>query len=133
MDTTASITYQILAWDEIIYDEFDGGRKLTRATVKKRFAGGDFEGESALEYLMAYADDGSASFVGMERLEGCLGDRVGSFVLQHVGIFEGDIAQASVRVVEGSATGELEGMQGEGSFELGHAQEFTFNIDYGFE
>jgi hypothetical protein len=37
--------------------------------VTKSFSG-DIEGEGTLEYLMAYREDGSASFVGLERVEG---------------------------------------------------------------
>jgi hypothetical protein len=37
MTTHASATFEIKAWDEKPYDEFEGGRKLTRAGVKKVF------------------------------------------------------------------------------------------------
>ncbi len=53
MTTRASATFEVKAWDEKLYDEFDGGRKLTRASVKKSFHG-DIEGESSMEYLITH-------------------------------------------------------------------------------
>lgn len=131
MASKARVTFQIEDWDEKTYDEYEGGRKLTRAAVQKTFTG-DFVGRGSLEYLMAYAEESSASFVGMERMVGSLGNRTGSFVLQHIGTYVEGISKASLQVVPGSPTGELEGLLGEGSFEFGHAQEFTFTLDYSF-
>lgn len=132
MTTRASATFEIKAWDEKPYDEFEGGRKLTRASVKKAFHG-DIEGESSLEYLMVYGEDGSASFVGMERVVGHVRDRSGSFVLQHSGTFAGGIAKATWFVAPGSGTGELGGLRGEGGFAAGHAQPYAITLDYDFE
>jgi len=132
MTTRASATFEIKAWDEKPYDEFEGGRKLTRASVRKSFQG-DIEGDSSLEYLMSYGEDGSASFVGMERIVGRVGNRSGSFVLQHSGTFAGGIAKAAWFVVPGSGTGELSGLRGEGGFAAGHEQQYAVTLDYEFE
>ena len=132
MTIRASATFEIKAWDEKPYDEFEGGRKLTRASVKKVFHG-DIEGESSVEYLMAYTEDGSASFVGMECVVGRVGNRPGSFVLQHSGTFAGGVAKETWFVVPGSGTGELRGLRGQGSFAAGHAQEYAITLDYDFE
>lgn len=94
---------------------------------------GDIEGEGTLEYLMMYCIDGSASFVGLERIVGHLGGRAASFVLQHSGTFAGGVAKATYFVVPGSGTGELSGLRGEGSFASGHAQEYPMTLDYDFE
>lgn len=132
MTRRVTATFTIDSWDEKPYDEFDHGRKITRASIKKSFTG-DVEGEGFLEYLMTYAEDGSATFVGMERLVGRFGDRFGSFVLQHTGTNEDGISRASLRVVRGSATGSLSRLRGEGSFVLGHAEPYTFTLEYDFE
>ena len=129
MTTHASATFEIKAWDEKPYDEFEGGRKLTRASVKKVFHG-DIEGESSVEYLMVYDEGGSASFVGMERVVGRVGDRSGSFVLQHSGTFADGMAKEAWFVVPGSGTGELGELRGEGSFEAGHEQQYVMTLDY---
>lgn len=132
MKTRASATFQIEAWDEKPYEELEGGGRMSQARVTKSFRG-DIEGEGSLEYLMTYAEDGSATFVGMERVVGRLGDRSGSFVLRHVGTFTGGISKVSLQVVPGSGTGELRGLRGEGDFAVGQAKEYPFTLDYDFE
>jgi len=127
----ANSTFEIKSWDEKPYDEFEG-RKLTRARVGRIFHG-DLEGESITEYLMAYAPDGSASFVALQRIVGRLGDRSGSFVLQHTGAFQGGIATEICSVVPGSSTGALVGIKGEAKFSSGHAQQFAVALDYEIE
>jgi Protein of unknown function (DUF3224) len=132
MSTHAIATFEMKSWDEKPYNETEGLPKLTRASVAKSFKG-DIEGEGTLEYLMMYRTDGSASFIGLERLVGRLGGRAGSFVLQHSGTFEGGVAKATYFVVPGSGTGELHGLRGEGSFASGHAQQYPITLDYDFE
>ena len=126
---TANARFAIKTWDEKPYSEAQGLPKLTRATVTKTFTG-DLEGEGQVEYLMVYRDDGSASFVGLERVVGRLGGRTGSFVLQRTGVFEGGQAKESYVVVTGSATGELQGLSGEGRSAVGHGLEHPFTLDY---
>ena len=101
MSNGATATFQVKSWDEKPYDEVEEGPKLTRARVTKSFQG-DIEGEGAVEYLMVHREDGSASFVGLERIVGRVGERSGSFVLQHTGTFEGGTAKAEWIVVPGS-------------------------------
>jgi hypothetical protein len=132
MSTHATATFEMKSWNEKPYNEIEGLPKLTRASVTKSFKG-DIEGEGTLEYLMMYRADGSASFVGLERIVGRFGGRSGSFVLQHSGTFEGGVAKATYFVVPGSGTGELRGLRGEGSFASGHAQDYPMTLDYDFE
>ena len=131
MSKRAKATFEVASWDEQPFGEVDGGPGLTRVTVTKSFHG-DIEGEGALEYLMVYRDDGSASFVGLERVIGRLGDRSGSFVLQHTGTFEGGTAKATCAVVLGSGTGDLNGLRGEASF-AAQGRKAPITLDYDFE
>jgi uncharacterized protein DUF3224 len=126
---TANARFAIKTWDEKPYAEVDGLPKLTRATVTKSLTG-DLEGEGLVEYLMMYRSDGSATFVGFERIVGRLGGRTGSFVLQRTGVFEDGQAKETYSVVPGSATGELEGLRGEGRTAVGHGMEHPFTLDY---
>ena len=126
----ASATFEIKGWDEKPYDQFEG-RKLTRATVKRAYHG-DLEGESSTEYLMIYAPDGSANFVALQRIICRLGNRSGSFVLEHTGAFQSGVATENCTIVPGSATGELVGIHGEAKFSSGHAQEYSLVLDYEF-
>ena len=82
-------TFEILGWDEEPYFEAAGSAaKLKRAAVTKRFSGA-IEGDAKLNYLMAYSPTGDATFVGLERVEGGLDGRRGTFVLRHVGGLRG--------------------------------------------
>ena len=131
MNKTANARFAIKTWDEKPYDEGSGLPKLTRASVVKTFTG-DIEGEGHVEYLMMYRGDGSATFVGLERVTGRVGDRTGSFVLQRTGVFEDGLAKESYSVVPDSASGELRGLTGEGSSAVGHGMEHPFVLNYDF-
>lgn len=129
MSKRATATFEIKGWDEKPYDEMEVGPKLARARVSKVFHG-DLEGNSAVEYLLVYRQDGAASFIGFERVVGTLQGRPGSFVLRHEGTFEKGTATAVCSVVPASATGELTGLRGQGSFAAGHAQSYPFSLDF---
>jgi hypothetical protein len=103
-------TFEITGWDQETYDEPSDGPPLTRATVRKRFAGA-LEGESVAELLTC----GELAYMANERVTGSLDGRAGTFVLQH-GAWEG--GQWGF-VVPGSGTGELAGLRGEALVEHG--------------
>lgn len=133
MSTHATGTFEMQTWDEQPYSEIDGGMKFTRASVTNAFHG-DIEGETTLEYLMAYPDKDSASFVGLERVVGRVGGRSGSFVLQHSGAFAGGAVQGTWLVVPGSGTGDLRGLRGTGGYVWdGQQGKSTFTLDYDVE
>lgn len=129
MTKSANARFAIKNWDEKPYSEGKDLPKLTRATVTKTFTG-DIEGEGRLEYLMMYRSDGSATFVGLERVVGRLAGRTGSFVLQRTGVFEGGVAKETYSVVPGSGTGDLRGLRGEGSSAVGHGMEHPMTLSY---
>jgi hypothetical protein len=124
--------FAIKSWDEKPYNEAEGMPRLTRSSVVKTFTG-DIEGESQLEYLMMYRPDGTATFVGLERVVGRIGGRSGSFVLERSGTFDGTVARESYSVVPGSGTGELAALRGEGSSVAGHAKENPAELEYDFK
>jgi hypothetical protein len=129
MTKSANSQFAIKGWDEKPYSEGAGLPKLTRASVTKTFTG-DIEGEGQVEYLMMYRSDGWAAYVGLERITGRIGDRAGSFVLQRIGVFENGQAKESYSVIPGSATGDLEGLRGEGTSALGHGTDYPFVLTY---
>jgi hypothetical protein len=126
---TANARFTIKSWDEKPYSESQDQPKLTRASVIKTFSG-DIVGEGHVEYLMMYRSDGSATFVGLERVSGRIGDKTGSFVLQRVGVFESGQAKETYSVVPGSGTSELRGLRGEGRSSVGHGAEHPFVLQY---
>lgn len=129
MRKTAKARFAIESWDEKPFDEGRDLPKLTRASVVKKLTG-DIEGEGRVEYLMMYRDDGSASFVGLERVTGRIGSRTGTFVLQRTGTFENGQAKESYSVIPGSATRDLLGLAGDGTPSVGHGMEHPFELSY---
>lgn len=129
MKKSANARFAIKNWDEKPYSEGEGLPKLTRAIVTKSYTG-DIEGQAQVDYVMMYRSDGSASFVGLERVVGRIDGKTGTFVLQRVGAFEGGLAKESYTVIAGSATGQLEGLVGNGSSAVGHGMEHPFSLTY---
>ena len=113
MATQAEGTFQLSSFDENTYDEF-GKAKLTRATIVQEFSG-DLRATGTCETLMCYAEDGTATFVGLQRMVGTLGGRSGSFVVQANGGYDGGAARTMWTVVPGSGTDGLRDLHGEGS------------------
>jgi hypothetical protein len=74
--------------------------------------------------------DGSAAFVGLERIVGRIGGKSGTFVLQRIGVFESGEAKESYTIIPGSGTGERQGLRGEGNSTVGHGMEHPFSLDY---
>ncbi|HXD15610.1 MAG TPA: DUF3224 domain-containing protein [Vicinamibacterales bacterium] len=132
MTRTANARFAITGWDEKPYNEGEGLPRLSRATVTKSFTG-DIEGESQVEYLMMYRSDGSAAFVGFERVTGRIGGKSGTFVLERTGVFENGQAKESYFVVPGSGTGDLRTLRGEGTSSVGHGTEHPFALNYELE
>jgi Protein of unknown function (DUF3224) len=110
--TRAVATFTNETYEEETYDDRDG-TALGRTHITRKFEG-DFEGESTAELLTARTEDGSAAYVAFDRISGRLGDREGSFVLEHHGTVSSAGASVAGMVVPGSATGELRGLTGEG-------------------
>ena len=129
MKQSASARFAIKSWDEKPYSEGENLPKLTRASVTKTYTG-DIVGEGQVEYLMMYRSDGSATFVGLERVVGRIAGRSGTFVLQRTGVFEDGQAKESYSVIPGSASGELHGLLGDGISALDHGTDYPFTLNY---
>ena len=117
-------TFQITNWQETPYTESDNGAKQSLAIISQQYSG-DVQGTSELRYLMSYQPDGTAQFVGFETFSGTINGQTGTLVLQHQGQFVAGVASSTFGIIEGSGTGELAMIKGEGSFttaEHGQAQ-----------
>ncbi len=127
MDVHCVATFQVVNWEESPFDHYAAGTKVTRAEVTKTYSG-DVDGESITQWLMSYDEDGSATFVGMERLVGRIAGQTGSLVLQHVGAFEAGAAKADLSVTRGSGTEDLAGATGTGKFLADPAGSVTLDL-----
>ncbi len=112
MNKQVTIPFQVTGWDETPYDETPDSPTLSRVDVKKIFDG-ELKGESAAQLLMCASEDGSAGYTVMERVEGCLCGRAGSFVMIHGGTHTPqETSRALGFIMPNSGTGELEGISG---------------------
>ena len=118
--------FEIANWDESPFDDGVGVSKLTEALVTKKYSG-DVDGTSTTKWLMAYAPDKTATYVGIERIKGTVGGKRGSLVLLHDGVFADGAATATLRVVSG--TDELSDATGSGKFRADPAGSITLDLD----
>ena len=132
MTTRVTGTTVTASFDEQTYDEIETGAKLTRAHVAVTFHGG-IDGTSTQDYLMAYDHHGASSFVGLERVNGTVAGRHGTFVLQHHGTAQHGRLQATWFVVSGSGTGELDRLRGTGAYEWDPDQEHTTTYTFEYD
>jgi Protein of unknown function (DUF3224) len=128
MTSTVESTLVIESWDERPVD--DAIPKVTRATVAARVAGA-IDGTSLTEYVMAYRDDGSAVYVGLERITGVVAGREGTLVLRHLGTYEGGAARSAVEVVGSSGSDGLAGVSGAGDFLADPAPSLRLDLTFG--
>ena len=133
MKHRAVATWHVKTWDEQTYKELDNEGKLTKVAVTSAIHG-DIEGESTLEYLMVYPDDQTATYIGLEHIEGQIAGRSGSFVLQHSGAFKDGVATSTWFVVPNSGRGELRGLRGAGGSAVQHSEQTpSGTLEYEFE
>jgi hypothetical protein len=131
VSTQATSTFDIDSWEAKPYDEHDGVT-LTHTQVTKTFHG-QMEGQSTAELLMVAAPDGSAAYVGFERIVCRLHERAGSFILHHSATQSSGGQSASWSVVPGTGTGELQGLRGAARIEVTPEGQHTLTLDYALE
>jgi hypothetical protein len=121
----------VKTYEPTVFDEAPGGPTLSEIRVTETFSG-DIEGEGVVRFVQAARADGSASFVGIERVRGSVHGKSGTFLLQDHGTLAGKQVKGEWFVVPGSGTGELAGLRGEGGFEAELGQHATIWLDYDF-
>ena len=130
MSTVAKGTFTV----KLLPLSFEGqpeGTKLGRMSIDKQI-GGDLIATTKGQMLSAMTDTkGSAGYVAIERVEGTLHGKAGSFVLQHTGTMDRGLPSLTVSVVPDSATGELTGLTGDFRIIIAdgkHSYEFTYTL-----
>jgi hypothetical protein len=107
------------------------GSTLGRMSIDKSISG-DLVATTQGQMLSAMTGTkGSAGYVAIERVDGALHGRRGTFVLQHSGTMDRGAAALSVTVVPDSATGELEGLKGDFKIMIAdgeHRYQFAYTL-----
>jgi hypothetical protein len=131
--TRATGTIEVTGWAPAPYDELEDAVGLVAIEVTELFHG-DIEGQGRARMLQALRPDGTATFVGHERVTATLAGRTGTFVFQDAGTLgpTGDV-DGTWFVVPGSGTAGLAGLRGEGSFSAAVGQSANITLDYWFE
>jgi hypothetical protein len=113
------------------YETAEGGVVLGRVSFKKQFHGA-LEASGVVQMLSAGSSvKGSAGYVAIERVEGTLGGRSGSFILQHSGTMNRGQASLTVTVVPDTGTGELVGLAGTMAIDIvegKHSYRFEYTL-----
>ena len=118
--------FEVASWDETPFKGSDNATKLTEALVSKRYDG-DINGTSTTKWLMTYAPDESALFVGVEHITGTIGGKKGGIVLLHDGEYRDGVASAKLTIASG--TDELSDAAGTGKFRADPAGSITLDLD----
>jgi hypothetical protein len=130
MTTRATGTFDVQLTPRKPDDEV-GDSGIGRLSIDKQFHG-DLEATSKGTMLGAgTATKGSAGYVAIERVEGSLHGRAGTFVLQHKGTMNRGVARLSVTVVPDSGSGALVGLSGSMAIIIAdgkHSYEFDYSL-----
>jgi hypothetical protein len=120
-------------WAEEIVSGEDGSPRVAHAHAVMRYKG-VIEGESSCDFLLYYPgegfDGGATTSPGLERIDGSVDGRKGSFVIRHEVGFDLNGIQGAWTVVEGSGSAELTGLTGSGTITGQPGQE---TMSYTFE
>jgi hypothetical protein len=103
---------------------------FTRMSGEKQFHG-DLEATSKVEMLAVSPDaKGSGVYVALERVNGTLKGRKGSFVLYHTGIMNRGVPQLSIEVVPDSGTDQLVGLTGKMMINIAKDGKHSYDFEY---
>jgi hypothetical protein len=102
---------------------------IARVHVEKTFSGG-LAGTSTAELITVATGDTPRAYVAIERFEGALDGRTGGFVLQHNAGGDNGRPWLSWKITEGTGTGDLAGITGEGQIVIGSDGGHSYTLDY---
>ncbi|MGM7700425.1 DUF3224 domain-containing protein [Pseudalkalibacillus sp. Hm43] len=132
MEGQASSIIKIKRGSEIPYSDIKGGPKLTKSHFEMSYEG-DLRGEGILEELKCYFTETAATVYGLERFTGNIGERIGSFVIEHNGTFENGVLSSTQKVIPQSGTGDLKGIEGVFDVESTQSDAFSITFNYSFD
>lgn len=111
---TVTSTFSVTSWEPTPLDTPEVGPDLSRVALMKTFEG-DLVGTASGEGLFCgmAAPEAGAGYIVSERITGCIGEREGTFVIQHGGLMGPDVPPHTFgSIVPGSGTGDLAGITG---------------------
>ena len=114
--------------------DIGGGDSVGHSRFDKRFHG-PLDATSVVHMLAVMSKvPGSGAYVAMERIEGTLDGRRGSFFAQHSGVMDRGKPSLSLSVVPDSGSDELSGLRGTIAIDIvdgKHYYTFDYQLDAG--
>ena len=115
-------------------DELDigGGATVGHSRFDKQFRG-PLDAASVVHMLAVMSPTpGSGAYVAIERIEGTLDGRRGSFFAQHNGVMDRGKPSLQLSVVPDTGTGELAGLRGRMTIDIADGKHYyTFDYELG--
>ena len=129
MNVNAAATFTVTSWEEQPFEGSTKDLKITQALVSKSYSG-DITGVGSVIYIMKHQADGTATFIGLQQIEGAIAGRQGSFAIEQTGFFDGKQAEGTCTIKPGTGTGDLKTLSGDGNFIAPMGQVGTLNLTY---
>lgn len=127
--SNATGTFEVKITPQV--DDKTGDPTVGRMAIDKQFHGA-LEGTSKGQMLAVMTDvKDSAGYVAMERVNGTLDGKSGSFALQHTGTMNRGAQELTITVVPDSGTGQLKGLAGKMKINIAdgkHSYEFDYTL-----
>lgn len=121
----------VVTMKPLAFEDADPESLLGRMSIDKQITG-DLTASTMGQMLSAMTGtSGSAGYVAIERVDGVLNGKSGTFVLQHTGTMNRGAPSLTVTVVPDSGSGELVGLEGEFKINIEegkHYYEFTYRL-----
>lgn len=112
-------------------DPAEGGATLARMSLEKTYHG-ELAATAKGEFISAVTSiKGSAAYSAIERVDGTLQGRRGTFVLHHTGVMNRGVPSLAITVVPDSGTGELTRLTGSMNIVIDagkHSYEFEYEL-----
>jgi hypothetical protein len=125
---TRSGSFEVKREADAPFDTRDG-LTLGHTRFEKVFRGA-LEAKSRVDMVSVITPiEGSAAYVALERIEGVLDGKRGSFCVTHVGSMRRGAQSLTITIAPDSGTGELRGITGTMSIRIAEGQHF-YDINY---
>jgi len=131
MTAHAEGTFTVASWEEDTFQDLASQEeKLTKARMGFQLSG-DLAGDLVSDTLMYYREDGTAEYTGLQRFTGQIAGRSGTCVMIADGGYNGGEARSTWRIIPGSGSGDLAGLEGSGTSVAAAGQPGgTYSLDY---
>lgn len=129
MTETARGSFDVTV-EPVDQEKLADGNDLGRYSLDKQYHG-DLEATGKGEMLTAgTAVESAGAYVAIEHVDGTLGGRRGTFLLQHSGTMAHGEQHLEITVVPESATGELTGLEGTLGIEITEDGKHFYTLEY---